>query len=192
MPVIIIVADGDSVPVAAGHGARSAAGGDVVECSVAPVAEEPVAEGLAGGKRRESPSLDEIHVEQPVAVVVEHAGTAAGHLGKLAIGSEPVVEDESGESRGAGVVLESSWLVEELGGRGEGRPVGGSAAARSLASDSPEIGNRGDCRPRRSSAALIFGSPGFLSSRSTQYARASNPRPSASARRAISSAPFSS
>ena len=97
--------------VAARHGRlRPRSLGDVLERAVAAVPEEPVAERWSspGGKR---PPWMAVDVEKAVSVVVEEPIPAAGHLGNLMARRFAVVQNEIGEPRCDGIVLESDLRI---------------------------------------------------------------------------------
>ena len=84
--VVVVVAHGDPVPVAARQRGQAGRGGGVLEPAVAAVAEEAVAEGSGARAGRERSALDGVDVEPSVAVEVEDGHAAAHGLGELAIG----------------------------------------------------------------------------------------------------------
>ncbi len=56
---------------------------DVLERPVAAVAVEAIAGIVSVRAGREDAPLHAVHVEEPVAIVIEQADAAAGHLGEL-------------------------------------------------------------------------------------------------------------
>ena len=156
--------------------------GDVLEGAVAPVAEEPVAAGRMAGPGGKWPALDAVNVEQAVAVEVEQADTAAGHLGELMDRRDTVIQHETGQARGLarssnrGIGCRAApGRADDLGSPTVARP---SSPARScarlpsLGTESCQCGAAGPARPAR---------PAFDGSRTltiSQNACASNVRPS--------------
>ena len=81
--VVVHVADGGAVPVAAGHGGETRARGHVFKGAVALVAEQPVAVVGRVGPEGEGSALHGVDVEPAVAVVIQQRDPAAHGLGEL-------------------------------------------------------------------------------------------------------------
>ncbi len=131
--VVVVVAHGDPVPVAAGQRGQAGRGGGVLEPAVAAVAEEAVTEGERGAVRRgERSPLNGVNVEPTIAVEVEERHAAAHGLGELAEVAAPVVEGE-GEAPSLGVVGEG----------GDAHGAGDRGLCSPLAAKRPEeVGER--------------------------------------------------
>ena len=122
--VVVVVAHGDAVAVAAGQRGQAGGRGDVLEAAVAAIAEEAVAERWRAAARWEGASLEGVDVEPAVAVEVED-GHAAGHgLGELVLVAGAVVEAEH-EAAGGGLVHErgDDQVVRSRVGRFPTRPA---------------------------------------------------------------------
>src|SRR5262249_27127080 len=115
--IVVVVADGNSVPVAAGKPGDPRGVGGVFERAVAPIVEEPVTTRGTGilavtipslegrGTGRERPAWATVDTDPAVAVVVEEAPPAAHQTGDLGEGGRAVVEREP-EARSLSVVAE--------------------------------------------------------------------------------------
>ena len=162
--------------------------GDVLERAVAPVAEEPVARVESCGAGRETSALDAVDVEPAVAVVVEQADAAAGHLGELVDRRGAVVLDEAGESGGRGVVVEPgdraacrAGLMPYRRRRGDDG-AGVRPAPRTSARLPAAVGSGArSCRRGAPGRTERWRSPDPWLSTSSQNPRASKRRPSRSA-----------
>src|SRR6185437_13834233 len=82
--IVVDVADGDPVPIAAGERGQAGGRGRVLEPAVATVAEEAVSEGRTTGGGGKWAALDRIDIEPAVAVEVDQAHASAHGFGHLA------------------------------------------------------------------------------------------------------------
>ena len=96
MTIVIVIADGGAVAVAAGERSQACDGRHVLECAVALVAEETVSLGRRGRRDLigQVPTLNAIDVEPAVAVVIDQGDSAAHRFGETAQGRGVVLVDE--------------------------------------------------------------------------------------------------
>ena len=92
--VVVKIADGNAVAVAARQLPDSSLLGHIVEGAVATVPEQSVARGPIEGSRRKRTTLHDKHVEPAVAVIVQEADSAGRGLRELAPLRPAVVEHE--------------------------------------------------------------------------------------------------
>ena len=81
--VMIIISHGNTVPVATRHAGDSGLDADILECAVSSITEEPVQRARGRGRWRKCPALNAVDIEPAVAIVIEQADAATGHLGQL-------------------------------------------------------------------------------------------------------------
>ena len=130
MPVVVDVADGDSMTIAFRQRSDLGAGGDIFERSVAPVPEEAVTGSLRCLARGERTSLDRIDVKPAIPVEVEQPHAPAHGLGELMVLGAAAFECE-GEPRLQGIIAEVwRFARRRPGRRWLGTPDGPMSAAR--------------------------------------------------------------
>src|SRR4051794_18780201 len=92
--VVVVVAHGDAVAVAAGQRGQAGGRGDVLEAAVSTVSKEAVGERWREAARWERASLEGIDIQPTVAVEIEDRHSAGHGLGELVLVAGPVVEAE--------------------------------------------------------------------------------------------------
>ena len=106
--VVVEVADGDAVAIAAGQRGQAGRDGDVLEPPVAAVAEEAVAERKTGRAEGETAPLNGVDVEPAIAVEIEQAHTAARWSRGAGGSAAPVIERED-QAAALGVIDERGY-----------------------------------------------------------------------------------
>ena len=146
--VVVVVADGDAVAVASGHGLDPRRPGrwrplNVPSPRRCGTGGRQSRRGRSPGARRErAPPGTQVDVEPAVAVVVEHRDAAGGRLGELAERRPAVLERERRRPSGRGVVDGSSGEGPETAraasiprpGVGDRRAIGAEPEAARRAS----------------------------------------------------------
>ena len=144
MPVVVKVPDGNPMAVTLRQLRDPRRGRDILECTVATIAEEPITTvgSWSGRIGRERSPLDHVDVQPAVTIVVEQSQATRIGFGKLAAVGSAVVVNEA-KSRGLGVIDEVDGC--RPGRHGFARSRRAKARAGTFVGDSVRQRQGGSC-----------------------------------------------